>query len=334
MKKFLLVVSVFFLVIGVLSEKSVTAAAKTIEWKAASGWPQGVFTRNMHDYFIDLVAKESKGELKISLAGPESWPSAEQPAALAKGAFDLVFTTAGYYERVVPGVGSTNYAWGTAQEKRAAGLFDLFDKTHKTKINARYLLEFSLGPFQTFLSKPVAKLEDFRGLRIRSVPSFHPMINAFGATAVWMPDAEAIDGLRMGVIDGAQTAAIQITPLGYHEVTKYVVNPPIAFATSNALVNLDSYNKLPKHLQKLLDELSLQMELHAAKVLEKEMELELGKWKTAGLQQVVLPEEEGAKMISVARETYLDNMVKPRAPEFIGEVRPILEKLSYTGSKR
>jgi TRAP-type transport system periplasmic protein len=333
MRRLLIVMPLCFVLIVALS--AIPAAdAKSIEWKAASGWPQGVYTRNMHDYFIDLVARESKGELKISLVGPESWPSAEQPAALATGAFDLVFTTAGYYERVVPGVGSTNHAWGSVKEKRAAGLFALFDKTHKPKINARYLLEFLLGPFQTFLSKPVAKLDDWRGLRIRSVPSFHPMISAFGATPIWMPDAEAIDGLRMGVIDGAQTAASQITNLGYHEVTKYVISPPIAFATSNALVNLDSFNKLPKHLQELLERLSLEFEDYAVKTLEEEMALELGKWKAAGLQEVVFSEEDAKRMISATRETYLENMVKPRAPEFMPEVMPILDKLSYAASKR
>jgi TRAP-type C4-dicarboxylate transport system substrate-binding protein len=346
MRKNLSVISLFLALIIIASAWPQSAAAapakapektaavgKTIQWKAASGWPPGVFTRRMHDRFIAHVDKQSGGQLKISIVGPEAWPSAEQAAALAKGAFDIVFTTPGYYEPILPGGGFSNFAWGTMKEKRAAGVVALADRLHREKLNAKYLFEFSLGPYQMYLTKPVKKIEDFRGMRIRTVPSFHPMVGALGATPSWMPDAEAIDALRLGVIDGAQTAASQVTMLGYHEVTKYAVAPHPAFACSNAIVNLDSYNKLPDNLKKLLEKLALEFETEAEKLLKEELDTEYAKWKKAGLQIIVLPEEDGKKLTSTAKEVYLEKMVKPRAPNLVPEIRAVLDKLPFNPAK-
>ena len=112
------------------------------------------------------------------------------------------------------------------------------------------------GPSTYATRKPVRKLDDFKGLKIRVFAS--PMqtlaIARLGATAAPMPLDEVFPALQRGAIDGNRSGITIFTTFKYYDILKTVTDTRDAMVTSIAMVSRPWYDKLPPDLQKVLTE--------------------------------------------------------------------------------
>lgn len=112
------------------------------------------------------------------------------------------------------------------------------------------------GPTSYATRRPVRKLDDFKGLKIRVFAS--PMqtvaLARLGATAAPMPLSEVVPALQRGAIDGNRTGITIFTTFKYYDILKSVTETHDAMVTSIALVSKAWYDKLPPDLQKILVE--------------------------------------------------------------------------------
>lgn len=112
------------------------------------------------------------------------------------------------------------------------------------------------GPTSFATRKPLRKLDDFKGQKIRVFAS--PMqtvpLARLGATAAPMPLDEVFPALQRGAIDGVRTGITIFTTFKYYDIVKYVTETGDAIVTSVALVSKSWYDKLPPDLQKILME--------------------------------------------------------------------------------
>ncbi|WP_315727648.1 MULTISPECIES: TRAP transporter substrate-binding protein [unclassified Bradyrhizobium] len=111
------------------------------------------------------------------------------------------------------------------------------------------------NPLMVHTSKrPVAKLEDFKGLRVRYAgEQFAQIIPLLGATPLAVPPAETADSLSKGIIDAATFPyeACQSFDLG--TVIKYSLEPGVSTATFAVAMNPNKFKSLPAELQQLID---------------------------------------------------------------------------------
>jgi TRAP-type C4-dicarboxylate transport system substrate-binding protein len=112
------------------------------------------------------------------------------------------------------------------------------------------------GPTSYATRKPVRKLDDFKGLKIRVFAS--PMqtlaVARLGATAAPMPLDEVFPALQRGAIDGNRTGITIFTTFKYYDILKPVTETHDAMVFSIAMVSKLWYDKLPPDLQKVLTE--------------------------------------------------------------------------------
>ncbi|MBI2202960.1 MAG: TRAP transporter substrate-binding protein [Candidatus Rokubacteria bacterium] len=112
------------------------------------------------------------------------------------------------------------------------------------------------GPTSYATRKPIRKLDDFKGLKIRVFAS--PMqtvpLARLGATAAPMPLNEVFPALQRGAIDGNRTGITIFTTFKYYDILKSVTETHDAIVTSIAMVSKAWYEKLPADLQKILVE--------------------------------------------------------------------------------
>jgi len=112
------------------------------------------------------------------------------------------------------------------------------------------------GPTTYATRKPVRKLDDFKGLKIRVFAS--PMqtlaVARLGATAAPMPLDEVFPALQRGAIDGNRTGITISTTFKYYDILKTVTETHEAMIFSIAMVSKLWYDKLPPDLQKVLAE--------------------------------------------------------------------------------
>ena len=99
------------------------------------------------------------------------------------------------------------------------------------------------NPFHLYLNKPIVG-PDLTGLKIRITPVYRDFFQALGATVVQTPPGEVYTSLERGVVDGYGWPITGIFDLGWHEKTKYRVDPGFYTAEVSILVNKTAWDKL------------------------------------------------------------------------------------------
>lgn len=105
---------------------------------------------------------------------------------------------------------------------------------------------FDAGARNFYNSKrPVTKLEDLRGLKIRVQESqlMMGMISALGANPTPMPYGEVYSGLQTGVIDGAENNWPSYDSVSHYEVAKYYVLDEHTRVPEMQLVSKSTWDK-------------------------------------------------------------------------------------------
>ncbi len=113
---------------------------------------------------------------------------------------------------------------------------------------------FPIGPSSIDTRKPVHRLADYRGLKIRVLASQFQteLIKRMGGSPVAMTLADVLPGLQQGAIDGTLTTVTQYTTLHYVDAAKYVVETGQPYVSSIAVLSKKWVDGLPPDLQKIV----------------------------------------------------------------------------------
>ncbi len=316
-KKLLIVLLASVLICGLGRE--VMAAEHVI--KAVSAWPQTVYEVQNFMKFLDIVKKnvaaQAPDQLEIKyLGGPEVIPNQEQVEALRNGSVDMVFSTSGYYVSVVPVVDGLNLTEFTPAEERQRGVNDFLNKIHNEKVNAQYMGRLGVDlPFMLFLNKPITKLSDLKGLKIRCSPTHIEFLKKVGAQPIVIPPPDVHTALERGVVDGFIWVAGLIRDWGWHEVVKYRVEPGFYMANNVVLVNKEVWDNLPANLQKILTESEIEAETVAVDRGKAHMAEENAIMEKGGMQLIQLSPAESKKLKETAYEALWEVVIKKSGDE-------------------
>jgi len=207
--------------------------------------------------FIDRVNEKAKGELIINVrGGPEVIPAYDLAGAAQKGTIDMTMIPTGFLENMVPGADATRLSELTPFEEQKTGAYDFILEQYK-KAGLYYLGRQQTQReafFYLFTKKRCEKPQDFVGLKLTSSPSFHALYKGLGATVTHAAMPEYYSALEKGVVDGLGTSLFFWAGSRIYEVTKYAIDHPFYTPTPAVVLNLNSWNRLPKHLQDLMTE--------------------------------------------------------------------------------
>lgn len=180
--------------------------------------------------------------------------------------------------------------------------------------------------FHLYTTKPISKVDDFKGKTIRVTAIYRAFVEAMGGSPTTIAPAEVYTALQRGTVDGLGWPAKGLMDLGWHEVIKYRIDPGFYTLDGCVTINLKKWKSLPpdvrEGLETSLKEHEKSMYAQYMGVLEKEKEL-LSK---AGVQISTLPPNEAKKYVALAYEAGWDELIKKRAPEYAPKVKGMLEK--------
>ena len=110
------------------------------------------------------------------------------------------------------------------------------------------------GPSDYATVKPINKLEDFTGrkLRVFGSPLEIETLRRVGATGVPMPLSEVIPAIQQKVIDGNKAAISVFVPFKYQSVAKHVLIAKESLICINKMASKAWFDQLPPDLQKIL----------------------------------------------------------------------------------
>lgn len=106
-------------------------------------------------------------------------------------------------------------------------------------------------------SKQITKMDDLKGLRIRSAGGVvNDFLKALGAEPVGMPPTEIYENLQKGVIEGVATTWDLLNSAKLAEVTKFHLDANSYTLAFYLVMNKDKYASLPAEVRKAIDETS------------------------------------------------------------------------------
>lgn len=114
------------------------------------------------------------------------------------------------------------------------------------------------GPGLLHTKRPVVKLEDLKGMKIRSTGFSAKVVEALGGSPVAMPQPETYEALHKGVVDGTFTPIETLKGWKQAEVIKSTTDcVGIGYTTAMFVVmNKNTWNSLPADIQKVFEEVS------------------------------------------------------------------------------
>ena len=288
------------------------AAAGAITLRGVTAWPQNVVENAGFFYLRDELNRASGGSVRIEYAGgPESIPTNEQIEAVRLGVVDLAWVSASYTVSIVPEAHFFRLSQLSPQEERARGVYDAFNRVFQRKANSVYLGRGIPGaPFHLFLVKPVRRVEDFRGLRIRVSPNYLEFVRALGAAPITTAPTEIYSALERGLVDGLGWPGYALTDWNFHDFIRYRVDPGFYQVDTILLMNKNTWDRLPPEARRLIMAATEKMEAAMLTYYQDLMAKELARFKQVGVQVIQLPEPEARAYLDLAYRVMWDTLLR------------------------
>src|SRR5215472_6438049 len=276
-----------------------TASAQEVTLRAVSAFAEKTTYSRGFELFIERVNKDGKGALQINyIGGPKAMPPFESGNAVKSGVVDVANSTGAFYTNVMPEADAWKLTERPMAELRKNGGYDYMARLYSDKMNAIFLARLvDDNPFHLYLNKPITTA-DLTGLKLRITPVYRDFFQALGATVVQTAPGEVYTALERGVVDGYGWPITGIFDLGWHEKTKYRLDPGFYTAEVSILVNKSIWDKLTEAQRNLLRKAGEQAEGDAVAIFAEESAKDTKRQADAGIQTIKL---EGA-----AGKVYLD----------------------------
>ena len=188
---------------------------------------------------------------------------------------------------------------------------------------------FYYPPQNHWFNKPVTKVEDFKGLKIREYSAEGiDFTTALGAVPVSLTAPEVYTALQRGTLDGAVSASTSMTGLKWGEVLKTGFISNFKMSISLILVNERKYNQLPPEVRDVLrSELDRSTKEIMDFMVKNEPELLVQLTKDYNFTITTASDADYTAMRQVAKEKVWPNWVKRVGPEGQALVNDLLSTL-------
>src|SRR5262245_19255167 len=228
-----------------LAGASAVTSAQEVTLKGITSFAEKTFYSRGFERFIEKVNADGKGVIQINyIGGPKAMPPFEVGNALKSGVVDIANVTGAFYTNVMPEADAWKLAERPMSELRKTGGYDYMAQLYDQKMNAVLLARhIEDNPFHLYLTKPISK-PDLAGLKLCITPVYREFFQALGATVVQTAPGEVYTALERGVVDGYGWPITGIFDLGWHEKTKYRVDPGFYSAEVSILINKSALAKL------------------------------------------------------------------------------------------
>ncbi len=250
---------------------------KPIVLKAASAFPPPETSLASKHLVLweEMVTQKTKGAITFkNYWGASMGKPPEHLTLVQTGAVDLVISSGLYTPTKLPLEGLEYvFPFGTTDHliitRTCRKIYEEFPQVKRdlAKYNSTRVFQTPGTNFVFLSKKPVAKLEDFKGLKCAVIGRyFGRWIGAIGAVAVAAPAHERYTMLQTGVVDSSFNPVDLAYTFKDIEQGPYCLDPQLLVTNwISCWMNLDTLKKLPKDLQNILLESGMETELKAAK---------------------------------------------------------------------
>ncbi len=215
---------------------------------------------NLDRKWCNEVEKRTGGRVKVTLyPGATLVPLVQTYDNVKKGIADIGFGIFTYHRGRFPLTEGVDLPLGHKKASITIRMVNEYYKKFRPKEldDVKVLWLAARGPDTINSKKPISKLEDLNGMRIRCSGLASSVVKALGGTPVSMPITEAYDALSKGICDAIWCDTGAIEGFGLYDLVKYHIEY-FSAATDSAfyiIMNKQKWESLPKNIQTIIDKL-------------------------------------------------------------------------------
>jgi TRAP-type C4-dicarboxylate transport system substrate-binding protein len=159
---------------------------------------------------------------------------------------------------------------------------------------------YAVGPSSIIVRKPLHRLAEFKGLKLRVLasPFQLEMIRRMGASPVAMSLGDTLPALQQGAIDGALGTMSIYTTMHYQDAAKSVVETDQPWITIAALLSRKWIDGLPADLQKIVRDDAASVSAGIVPFVDDFFAAQRKAWTAAGGELIALPAAEQDAMLA------------------------------------
>jgi TRAP-type C4-dicarboxylate transport system substrate-binding protein len=233
-------------VVLALGAAAASASAAEVTLRAVSAFAEGTTFSKNFERFIERVNANGEGVIQLNYlgGGGKVMNPFELGEAIRTGIVDVGNLPGAYYTNLVPEADAIKLSQYTIREERQNGAWQYMNRLHMQKMNAYHLArQKDCVPFNLYLNVRIDK-PDLTGLKIRTTPIYSAFFSSLGGTMLRTAPGEVYTALERGTVDGYGWPVQGVLDLGWHEVTKYRVEPSFYRASVEVLLNADAWKRL------------------------------------------------------------------------------------------
>jgi len=240
---------------------SVFGQAKPIELTYSNFFPAPHKNAVLSVEWGKEIEKRTNGRVKVTVfPGGTLTPAAQCYDGVVKGLSDVGLSVLGYTRGRFPLTEVIDLPLGYEKGLEATKLINIYYKKFMPKEfnDVKVMFLHAHGPGILHTKKPVAKLEDLKGVKIACHGLSAKIVGALGAVPVAMPMPERYDAISKGVAEGGvfPLEALKGWKLG-EVVNSTTLNYGSAYTTGFFVVmNKEKWSALPADVQKTIEKVN------------------------------------------------------------------------------
>ncbi|HEY1226724.1 MAG TPA: TRAP transporter substrate-binding protein [Ramlibacter sp.] len=254
--------------------------------------------------FAELVGQRSGGRLKVNVfPGGTLGSDQANVSSLQGGTLEMASMNSGIFASQVKdfAVYDFPFLFGSAREADAV-VDGPFGQAMHAKLQDKGLV--GLGYFElgfrhlTNSKRPIAKVEDIAGLKLRVIPN--PInidwVGALGANPTPLPFPELYAALEQGAVDGQENPVATIVGAKLYEVQKYMTLTYHQYNPQSIVVSRKFWDTLAPADRKILEDAAHEAVKYQREQSRAMLASALETVKKSGMQVTELPPAEVAKL--------------------------------------
>lgn len=285
-------------------------AEKVITLKFAHFVPATTLEGKIMQEWANEVEKRTNGRVKVNVyPGATLMPPQQTYDGITKEVADIGYGIFAYHRGRFPLTEVIDLPLGYKNPSVPTKMINAYYKKFKPKEmdDVKVLFLEAHGPDIISTRKPISKLADLKGMKLRASGLSAKIVNALGGSAVGLPITDTYDAMSKGVIEGLVLDWGGLYNWKFGDIIKYhIVSPGVASTVAfYTVMNKDKWNSLPPDIQAIFEKLD---EEWIGRVSQKWVD-----WETMGKAELL---KNGGKIITLSKE---DSAV------WVDKMKPILD---------
>jgi TRAP-type C4-dicarboxylate transport system substrate-binding protein len=219
----------------------------------------GLIQKNKEQPFFETLAQKTGLPIEVEYKPIDTLgiKDTEQLRVMKSGLFEMASLRMSQNSRDEPTILGLDLVGLNPDYKTGRAVANAYSKTLDERLQKQFGVKllgiWPFGPQVFFCRKPIAKLGDIKGLKVRVYDqNLAKFIESLGGTPVPIAFAETHQSLSLGVVDCAITGPSSANSAGWPEVSTHYLPIGVQIALNGYAVTLSTWNKLKPDEQKKL----------------------------------------------------------------------------------